>query len=422
MGGVRAARGEGSGVPPVREAAHTRVCARWGAHRGREYRRARGGTPCGFFFFSLQWEAGDERAHALSHSPPLASPLVIFCLPQARASGPRPCTHQPRNTHTQGPAHHARDCVLASPWSGREEAACPRPPPAHGLFLDVARYATPFPPRALLPSLRPATLAALTPPPRPPPPAVRPQVHIQAGQCGNQIGAKFWEVVSEEHGVTCDGALPFFFFVFSCARGLARRLLLIDFARSRPASTALAPPGKGRPGRSPRRRDQDWPRRGRALCRAAGVYFFPFSAWRRTLSHAPSCRYTPPAHVHPPGAYAGDSDLQLERINVYFNEATGGRYVPRAVLMDLGECGERAQRRAQEGPAGRASPFFFLSLTPPTRGSPPQSPAPWMPCGLGRLAPSSGRTTSSLARLVRVYFVWRGACVRRHGGASNARS
>ena len=24
-----------------------------------------------------------------------------------------------------------------------------------------------------------------------------------------------------------------------------------------------------------------------------------------------------------------------ERINVYFNEATGGRYVPRAVLMDL---------------------------------------------------------------------------------------
>jgi tubulin beta len=27
--------------------------------------------------------------------------------------------------------------------------------------------------------------------------------------------------------------------------------------------------------------------------------------------------------------------LPEERINVYFNEATGGRYVPRAVLMDL---------------------------------------------------------------------------------------
>ncbi len=35
------------------------------------------------------------------------------------------------------------------------------------------------------------------------------------------------------------------------------------------------------------------------------------------------------------GTYAGDSDLQLERVNVYFNEASGGRYVPRAVLMDL---------------------------------------------------------------------------------------
>ena len=30
------------------------------------------------------------------------------------------------------------------------------------------------------------------------------------------------------------------------------------------------------------------------------------------------------------GSCNGDSDLQLERINVYFNEATGGRYVPRA--------------------------------------------------------------------------------------------
>ena len=35
------------------------------------------------------------------------------------------------------------------------------------------------------------------------------------------------------------------------------------------------------------------------------------------------------------GTYYGDLDLQLERMNVYFNEATGGRYVPRAVLLDL---------------------------------------------------------------------------------------
>ncbi|CAH0717589.1 unnamed protein product, partial [Brenthis ino] len=64
-------------------------------------------------------------------------------------------------------------------------------------------------------------------------------VHIQAGQCGNQIGAKFWEIISDEHG------------------------------------------------------------------------------------------------IDPTGAYHGDSDLQLERINVYYNEASGGKYVPRAILVDL---------------------------------------------------------------------------------------
>merc|ERR1712086_1200857 len=68
---------------------------------------------------------------------------------------------------------------------------------------------------------------------------MRELVHVQGGQCGNQIGAKFWEVISDEHG------------------------------------------------------------------------------------------------VDPTGTYHGDSDLQLERINVYYNEATGGRYVPRAILMDL---------------------------------------------------------------------------------------
>ena len=35
------------------------------------------------------------------------------------------------------------------------------------------------------------------------------------------------------------------------------------------------------------------------------------------------------------GMYEGDNDLQLARVNVYYNEAMGGRYVPRAVLTDL---------------------------------------------------------------------------------------
>jgi len=83
---------------------------------------------------------------------------------------------------------------------------------------------------------------------------MRELVHVQGGQCGNQIGAKFWEVISDEHG------------------------------------------------------------------------------------------------VDPTGTYHGDSDLQLERINVYYNEATGGRYVPRAILMDL-EPGTMDSVRA--GPFGQ---------------------------------------------------------------------
>jgi len=35
--------------------------------------------------------------------------------------------------------------------------------------------------------------------------AMREIVHMQGGQCGNQIGAKFWEVISDEHGVDPTG-------------------------------------------------------------------------------------------------------------------------------------------------------------------------------------------------------------------------
>jgi tubulin beta len=31
-------------------------------------------------------------------------------------------------------------------------------------------------------------------------------VHIQVGQCGNNIGAKFWETISNEHGIDPTGA------------------------------------------------------------------------------------------------------------------------------------------------------------------------------------------------------------------------
>jgi hypothetical protein len=35
------------------------------------------------------------------------------------------------------------------------------------------------------------------------------------------------------------------------------------------------------------------------------------------------------------GLYKGNNDLQLERINVYYNEIGSNKYVPRAVLVDL---------------------------------------------------------------------------------------
>ncbi|EOD51079.1 putative beta protein [Neofusicoccum parvum UCRNP2] len=39
------------------------------------------------------------------------------------------------------------------------------------------------------------------------------------------------------------------------------------------------------------------------------------------------------------GVYNGSSDIQLERLNVYFNEASNNKYVPRAVLVDLEPAG-----------------------------------------------------------------------------------
>ena len=35
------------------------------------------------------------------------------------------------------------------------------------------------------------------------------------------------------------------------------------------------------------------------------------------------------------GLYKGNNDLQLERVNVYYNEVGANKYVPRAVLVDL---------------------------------------------------------------------------------------
>jgi len=59
------------------------------------------------------------------------------------------------------------------------------------------------------------------------------------------------------------------------------------------------------------------------------------------------------------GEYVGEEDNQLERINVYFNEATGGRYVPRAILMDLEPGTMDSVRAGQFGAIFRPDNFVF---------------------------------------------------------------
>ncbi|XP_062121702.1 tubulin beta-1 chain isoform X3 [Drosophila sulfurigaster albostrigata] len=88
-------------------------------------------------------------------------------------------------------------------------------------------------------------------------------VHLQAGQCGNQIGSKFWEVISDEHG------------------------------------------------------------------------------------------------IDPNGYYHGESDLQHERIDVYYNEASSGKYVPRAVLIDLEPGTMDSVRQSPMGQLFRPDNFVY---------------------------------------------------------------
>jgi tubulin beta len=39
------------------------------------------------------------------------------------------------------------------------------------------------------------------------------------------------------------------------------------------------------------------------------------------------------------GEYCGDNDAQLDRINVFYHEASGGKYVPRTVFFEPGMIG-----------------------------------------------------------------------------------
>ncbi|KAB5573575.1 hypothetical protein DKX38_000769 [Salix brachista] len=63
--------------------------------------------------------------------------------------------------------------------------------------------------------------------------------------------------------------------------------------------------------------------------------------------------------IDPKGNYVGNSSVQLERVNVYYNEASGGRYVPRAVLMDLEPGTMDSLRTSPYGQIFRPDNFVF---------------------------------------------------------------
>ncbi|CAB4067277.1 TUBB [Lepeophtheirus salmonis] len=63
--------------------------------------------------------------------------------------------------------------------------------------------------------------------------------------------------------------------------------------------------------------------------------------------------------MDPTGTYRGDSDLQLERTNVYYNEASGGMYVPRAILVDLEPGTMDSVRSSPYGQIFRPDNFVF---------------------------------------------------------------
>uniref|UniRef100_A0A4W5QMU8 Tubulin beta chain n=1 Tax=Hucho hucho TaxID=62062 RepID=A0A4W5QMU8_9TELE len=83
-------------------------------------------------------------------------------------------------------------------------------------------------------------------------------VHLHAGQCGNQIGAKFWEVISDEHGIDPTGTYhgdsdlqdqcyALYLFYFSGGKYVPRAILVdlepgtMDSVRSAPFGQIFRP-------------------------------------------------------------------------------------------------------------------------------------------------------------------------------------
>ncbi|KAI5060440.1 hypothetical protein GOP47_0024860 [Adiantum capillus-veneris] len=63
--------------------------------------------------------------------------------------------------------------------------------------------------------------------------------------------------------------------------------------------------------------------------------------------------------IDPTGSYNGDADVQLERVNVYYKEASCRRYVPHTVLMDLERGTMDSVRTGPFGKIFRPDNFVF---------------------------------------------------------------
>ena len=118
-------------------------------------------------------------------------------------------------------------------------------------------------------------------------------VHIQGGQCGNQIGAKFWEVGAPLH----------------CYQLPAHDSRAVRLSSAFPVQVTCDEHGVDPVGSY-----QVRPRLKKI--------FLDGGAWRRALGILAAQQ--PGDSVDCLYDAQGDSDLQLERINVYFNEASGG--------------------------------------------------------------------------------------------------
>ena len=59
------------------------------------------------------------------------------------------------------------------------------------------------------------------------------------------------------------------------------------------------------------------------------------------------------------GSYNGTSDVQLERLSVYYNEVSGGKYFPCSILLDLEQATMDYIRSGPYGQLLRPDNFVF---------------------------------------------------------------